>query len=108
MEAKDTVKLCPTTIIGQRINCIPQCHQSQAEISFKAGMEEEAKGGTNAISYLTGLQDGEKKGMQKVVGFIGNNSAKIWDDIDDARIVVAYEIPKEKFQAFLKENGLEG
>lgn len=39
----------------------------QAEISFKLGQEEEAKGGHNSISYLEGEQDGYKKGISKVV-----------------------------------------
>jgi len=81
---------------------------------FKAGMEEEIKGGTNAISYLTGLQDGEKKGMQKMVGIVmmlsnclercgvtlsneNFNRAMAIADIHDMRVGL---------QAFLKENGL--
>lgn len=41
--------------------------KARAEISFKAGMEEEAKGGTNSLSYLKGVQDGEKIGIKTVV-----------------------------------------
>jgi len=40
MKAKDTVRLCPTTPSGWRINCDSRCHERQAEISFKAGMRE--------------------------------------------------------------------
>ena len=38
-----------------------------AEISFKAGMEEEAKGGTNSLSYLKGVQAGEKMGIERAI-----------------------------------------
>ena len=42
--------------------------QRQAEISFKAGREEEAKGGHNSISYLEGYQEGKKvEGIKKVI-----------------------------------------
>jgi len=115
MEAKDTVMMdCEIqTILSDVLNVKKgsestlrrELCKAQAEISFKAGMEEEIKGGTNAISYLTGLQDGEKKGMQKVVDFINScysfpirpaDGIQYWDTW----------IPREDWQAFLKENGL--
>ena len=40
MKAKDTVRLCPSTPSGWRINCDSKCHKAQAEISFKAGIRE--------------------------------------------------------------------
>lgn len=42
---------------------------------YQAGMEEEAKGGTNALSYLRGVEEGEKRGMNKVVEWINKNIA---------------------------------
>lgn len=43
MGAKDTVRLCP--LVGYdikfRVNCVPECHDKQAEISFEAGGKAE-------------------------------------------------------------------
>lgn len=45
----------------------------EIEAAYKAGMEEEAKGGTNAISYLKGVKEGIPKGMREVVEWIDDN-----------------------------------
>lgn len=37
------------------------------EVSFKAGMEEEAKGGHNAISYLMGQEEERKKWIKEAI-----------------------------------------
>ena len=49
------------------------------QIIYKAGMEEEAKGGHNAISYLEGLQEGIRKVLRwenehDVIGFVYDTS----------------------------------
>ncbi len=44
MNWEETVRLCPTTLLGQRINCDSKCHKAQAkitgDIAFKAGIKE--------------------------------------------------------------------
>ncbi len=40
------------------------------EQGFKAGMQEEASGGHNSISYLEGHQEGEKAGTEEVLDFV--------------------------------------
>ena len=49
--------------------------KAQAEISFKAGMEEESRGGTNSLSYLKGVQEGGKIGIKEVVEAINKSGA---------------------------------
>lgn len=39
--------------------------KAQDKISFKAGGEEEAKGGHNSISFLEGYQEGKKAGIRE-------------------------------------------
>ena len=48
--------------------------KAQAEISFKAGGEEEAKGGHNSISFLEGYQEGKRAGIKEVVEWINQQS----------------------------------
>ena len=71
MEVKDTIidaeriyEIYDETKKFQGCGGVPEYElvmlREQAEISFKAGREEERKGGTNAIAFLEGVQEGRK------------------------------------------------
>lgn len=64
--------------------------EAQAEISFKAGQEEEVKGGTNSIAYLEGLERGIKLGRQEVVDWVETN--KRTDKYGNSIVILAYNI----------------
>lgn len=68
----------------------------QDKISFKAGMEEEASGGHNSISFLEGYQEGEKLGKaeerEKVLDEIQAGVVSVAGLIEKARQEVAREI----------------
>ena len=64
-------------------------------LAFKAGMEEEAKGGTNAISYLKGVKEGTQKGVREVVEWL-----------EEPMNRRAFIRSSPQWQAFKKERGL--
>lgn len=79
---------------------LPQLTEDIFAISFKAGMEEETKGGHNSISYLEGYQEGEKKGIREVVEWIN----KFKSDTDSYIHISFGDI---EWQAFKKSKGVE-
>ena len=86
--------------------------EAQAEISFKMGMEEEASGGCNSISYLEGYQEGEKAGIKEVVDWIGKGqtAASIYDgqiSAYDTKYDNIFIIDLGDWQAQLKEWGIK-
>lgn len=80
MEAKDTVMTSGEIVkrLGNGDNSL-QIAKVQAEISFKAGQEEETKGGHNAISYLEGIEEGKSLGIREVVELLKKQGA-VWVD----------------------------
>ncbi len=67
-EAKDTVRLCPRTPQGWRINCDDRCHEGQAEISFKAGQRQVAEEILEIVKDYSAMNFGEyskKYGVEK-------------------------------------------
>ena len=70
---------------------------------FKAGMEEEAKGGHNAISYLEGKKVGEKLGMDKVVELVGKEPFEHNYSMSEHHIDDCFAC---KYEAKLKEWGI--
>lgn len=50
--------------------------EAQAEISFKAGREEEAKGGHNSISYLEGYKAGKQEGIRELAEWSAGKPSK--------------------------------
>ena len=72
MEAEDTVRLCPPTPGGWRINCDSKCHKAQAEISFKAGWREGYDAGKSfaTINMPALVKEGKAEGIREVVEFI--------------------------------------
>ncbi len=73
MEAKDTVINLGKTDNESLKIMMEKILLHQAELAFKAGMEEEAKGGTNSLSYLKGVEDGERRGRKEVAKWIEAN-----------------------------------
>lgn len=81
MEAKETVMPEEGRIILSHMNpeiieaTLTELLNKQAEISFKAGMKEEAKGGHNSISFLDGYKEGKQAGIKEVVEWIRGHYA---------------------------------
>ena len=89
---EDTVKLC-----GDE-HCQPYCHETQAEISFKAGREEER-------AFILQNTDRDKRarleGIREVVEWIGyTNEPNL--DAENTQLI----IPFEEWQAKLKDWGV--
>ena len=63
-------------------------------------MEEEVKGGHNAISYLEGVLDGMRKGREEVVEWIQENSETF--ETHSGRII-EFCLKRGDWQAKLKE-----
>ena len=78
--------------------------KAQAEISFKAGMEEEKTGGTNSISYLEGVKEGEKLGIKEAVDFFWDYNNLYTGYTDEE----SFTIPRPKLIAQLKKWGIKG
>ena len=77
--------------------------QGIIENAHKAGMEEEAKGGHNAISYLEGKKVGEKLGMDKVVELVGKEPFEHNYSMSEHHIDDCFAC---KYEAKLKEWGI--
>jgi len=104
------------TQISYSLNTIKQLLKTQAEISFKGGMEEEARGGHNSISYLEGLRDGDKQRYD-----IGVEDGKVEGVAEGIREVVEWiqknhrlepeeggvTVSQTEWQAKLKEWGID-
>ena len=89
MEAKDTVVKCDTSM-----TCCLDCHQTQSEISFKAGI-------------ITGTVEGKYDGRKEVVEWLIQNS---WDGSLQHWGSGNYNvqcIAREDYLAKLKEWGIE-
>ncbi len=93
MEAKDTVIKCDTSL-----TCCLDCHENQAEVSFKAGQEDvilESKMGTLTVSSLV------NRGRKEVVDWIREND--FYGGVDP----VAMMVEQDKLKAKLKEWGID-
>ena len=73
--------------------------RDQALLSFKAGQDEEARGGTNSLAYLNGVLDGVTKGRKEVVEWIEENRMRFFTFED------LYKLPNWESQ--LKEWDIE-
>jgi len=114
MEAKDTVMMdCEIqTILSDVLNVKKgsestlrrELCKAQAEITapifYKAGWDECKRLGLNEDAWV----DGHNKGMQKVVDFIDGCYSF---PIRPADGIQYWDTWREKWQAFLKENGLK-
>lgn len=103
------------TVGDERIAFCKAQAEITAPIFFKAGQEEEAKGGHNSISYLEGVEEGEQRGIRKVVEFIheefGGYTRAIADGGELINIIIDNNYGEdgslERWQAKLKEWSIE-
>ncbi len=76
-----------------------------AEISFKAGMEEEAKGGLNSLSHITGFREGKVAGIREVVEWMLTQQLPKEYQAEEYRGLIV--VDNKHWQAKLKEWGIK-
>ena len=88
-----------------------QLAEAQAEISYKAGYKK-ASEESNAISHLDCYEDGKLKGMREVVEWLEHHIFFVALDINEGdkpalHLMNNSLVLGERWQAFLKERGIE-